>query len=261
MIEFQQVTRTYGRRVAVDRLDLNVAEGELFAFLGPNGAGKTTSIKMIVGLLRPSSGRVRVCGFDVTEQPREAKSQVSYVPDEPYLYDKLTGREFLKFIADMYGLSRRDAGTQVASQIERFDLADFVDELTENYSHGMKQRLVFAAAMLHHPKVLVVDEPMVGLDPKSIRLVKDLMREKAKAGVTVFMSTHTLAVAEEIGDRIGIIDHGKLKFMGTLDELKRGMSRHDSTFEQLFLDLTSANDDGDEPDTNQEGESLELEGC
>ncbi len=261
MIEFQQVTRTYGGRVAVDRLDLNVAEGELFAFLGPNGAGKTTSIKMIVGLLRPSSGRVRVCGCDVIEQPREAKSQVSYVPDEPYLYDKLTGREFLKFIADMYGLSRRDAGMQVASQIERFDLPDFVDELTENYSHGMKQRLVFAAAMLHHPKVLVVDEPMVGLDPKSIRLVKDLMREKAKSGVTVFMSTHTLAVAEEIGDRIGIIDHGKLKFMGTLDELKRGMSGHDSTFEQLFLDLTSANDDGDEPDINREGESLELEGC
>lgn len=261
MIEFQQVTRTYGGRVAVDRLDLNVAEGELFAFLGPNGAGKTTSIKMIVGLLRPSSGRVRVCGCDVIEQPREAKSQVSYVPDEPYLYDKLTGREFLKFIADMYGLSRRDAGMQVASQIERFDLPDFVDELTENYSHGMKQRLVFAAAMLHHPKVLVVDEPMVGLDPKSIRLVKDLMREKAKSGVTVFMSTHTLAVAEEIGDRIGIIDHGKLKFMGTLDELKRGMSGHDSTFEQLFLDLTSANDDGDEPEINREGESLELEGC
>jgi ABC-2 type transport system ATP-binding protein len=258
MIEFQQVSRNYGKRVAIDQLDLTVESGELFAFLGPNGAGKTTSIKMIVGLLRPTAGRIKVCGYDVTEQPREAKSRISYVPDEPYLYDKLTGREFLKFIADMYGLAARDAELQVTSQIERFDLTEFVDELTENYSHGMKQRLVFASAMLHHPKVLVVDEPMVGLDPKSIRLVKDLLREKAKNGVTVFMSTHTLAVAEEIGDRIGIIDHGELKFIGTLDELKQGMSRHDSTLEQLFLDLTSA-DIGDDGLEDQQRETVGFE--
>jgi ABC-2 type transport system ATP-binding protein len=196
---------------------------------------------MIVGLLRPTVGRISVCGDDVVAKPREAKHRLSYVPDEPYLYDKLTGREFLRFIADMYGLSRRDAEMQVASQVERFDLTDFVDELTENYSHGMKQRLVFASAMLHHPQVLVVDEPMVGLDPKSIRLVKDLLREKARNGVTVFMSTHTLAVAEEIGDRIGIIDQGHLKFVGTLDELKHVTSGHDSTLEELFLGVTSEN--------------------
>ncbi len=241
MIEFHQVTRTYGRRVAVDGLELTVQSGELFAFLGPNGAGKTTSIKMIVGLLRPTVGRIRVCGYDVVADAREAKHRLSYVPDEPYLYDKLTGREFLRFIADMYGLARRDAELQVAAQIERFDLTEFVDELTENYSHGMKQRLVFASAMLHHPQVLVVDEPMVGLDPKSIRLVKDLLREKARNGVTVFMSTHTLAVAEEIGDRIGIIDQGRLKFIGTLDQLKHVMSSHDSTLEELFLGVTSEN--------------------
>ena len=243
MIEFSGVSRYYGDRLAVDNLDLTVPAGELFAFLGPNGAGKTTSIKMVVGLLRPSAGSVRVCGFDVAVDPRQAKQRISYVPDEPYLYDKLTGREFLRFIADMYGLAATSSVAELEAQIDRFELGDFVDELTENYSHGMKQRLVFASAMLHHPEVLVVDEPMVGLDPKSIRLVKDLLREKAAAGVTVFMSTHTLAVAEEIGDRIGIIDHGRLNFVGTLNELKHKMEQHESTLEQLFLELTAANGD------------------
>jgi ABC-2 type transport system ATP-binding protein len=239
MIEFENVTRTYGTRVAVDRLTLTVPRGELFAFLGPNGAGKTTSIKMVVGLLRPNNGSIRVCGYDVVEYPREAKQRISYVPDEPYLYDKLSGREFLRFIADMYGMSGAEAGREVDRQIECFELDGFVDELTENYSHGMKQRLVFAAALLHHPEVLVVDEPMVGLDPKSIRLVKDLLRQKARQGVTVFMSTHTLAMAEEIGDRIGIIDQGLLGFVGTLEQLRAETARHDSTLEQLFLELTN----------------------
>jgi len=241
MIQFENITRYYGSRVAVDSLDLTVSCGELFAFLGPNGAGKTTSIKMIVGLLIPTRGRVHVCGYDVSAQPRAAKQRISYIPDQPYLYDKLTGREFLRFIADMYGLIPREAAKQVDQQIDRFELRPFIDDLAENYSHGMKQRLVFAAAMLHHPEVLVVDEPMVGLDPKSIRLVKDLLREKSSDGVTVFMSTHTLSIAEELCDRIGIIDHGKLRFVGTVQQLKEEMARHETSLEQLFLELTATN--------------------
>lgn len=238
MIEFDNVTRRYGAKVAVDGLTLSVPRGELFAFLGPNGAGKTTSIKLAVGLLRPGSGTVRVCGFDVTEEPREAKRRISYVPDEPYLYEKLTGREFLRFVADMYGLSPDRAEANLQREIGHFELAPFVDQLTESYSHGMKQRLVFASALLHDPEVLVVDEPMVGLDPRSIRLVKDLLRKKAREGVTVFMSTHILSLAEEIGQRVGILNHGKLLFVGTLNELKQRMARHDQSLEELFLQLT-----------------------
>ena len=244
MIEFLNISRSYGDRLAVDNLTLTVAPGELFAFLGPNGAGKTTTIKIAVGLLQPNIGRVRICGYDVATHPRFAKARISYVPDEPHLYDKLTGREFLQFISDMYGLDGNTGPSELAAQIERFELTDFVDELTETYSHGMKQRLVFSAALLHYPEVLIVDEPMVGLDPKSIRLVKDLLREKANSGTTVFMSTHTLAVAEEIGDRIGIIDRGKIKFVGTLGELKHLLVQHQSTLEQMFLDLTEANGRG-----------------
>lgn len=240
MIEFDNVTRSYGTKVAVDGLTLSVPRGELFAFLGPNGAGKTTSIKLSVGLLRPGSGTVRVCGYDVTDQPREAKRRISYVPDEPYLYEKLTGREFLRFVADMYGLSPARAEANLQREIGHFELAPFVDQLTESYSHGMKQRLVFASALLHDPEVLVVDEPMVGLDPRSIRLVKDLLRQRASEGVTVFMSTHILSLAEEIGQRVGIINHGKLLFVGTLAELKQRMARHDQSLEELFLQLTQS---------------------
>jgi len=238
MIEFENVTRSYGSKVAVDGLTLSVPRGELFAFLGPNGAGKTTSIKLIVGLLRPGAGVVRVCGYDVEKESREAKHRVSYVPDEPYLYEKLTGREFLRFVADMYGLSAAQAEANLAREIANFELAPFVDQLTESYSHGMKQRLVFASALLHDPEVLVVDEPMVGLDPRSIRLVKDLLRQKAREGVTVFMSTHILSLAEEIGQRIGILNHGRLLFIGTLAELKQQMARHEHSLEELFLQLT-----------------------
>jgi len=248
MIEYEGVSRSYGAKVAVDGLTLSVPRGELFAFLGPNGAGKTTSIKLLVGLLRPGAGTVRVCGFDVTEEPREAKRRVSYVPDEPYLYEKLTGREFLRFVADMYGLSADQAEANLAREIANFELAPFVDQLTESYSHGMKQRLVFASALLHDPEVLVVDEPMVGLDPRSIRLVKDLLRKKAREGVTVFMSTHILSLAEEIGQRIGILNHGRLLFVGTLAELKQRMARHDHSLEELFLQLTQ-----DQPDVIHTG--------
>src|SRR5262245_17092622 len=237
MIELQCVSRWYGRKVAVKELGLCVPRGELFAFLGPNGAGKTTTIKMMVGLLRPTAGRVSIGGFDIALHTREVNLCTGYVPDEPYLYDKLTGREFLRFVAELYGMSKHDSAVSIDRQISTFDLANFVDQLTESYSHGMKQRLVFASAMLHNPDVLIVDEPMVGLDPRSMRMVKDLLRERACAGTTVFMSTHTLAIAEEIADRIGVITSGTLQFLGTVDELRRQLACDDS-LEQLFLTLT-----------------------
>lgn len=243
MIEFVGVTRTYASKIAVANLELIVPRGELFAFLGPNGAGKTTTIKMLVGLLRPTTGLVRVCGYDVVADRREANQRVGYVPDEPYLYDKLTGREFLEFIGGMYGMNQRETAHRVEREIERFELSGFVDDLAESYSHGMKQRVVFAAALLHDPAVLVLDEPTVGLDPRSIRLVKDLLRNKAREGTTIFMSTHSLSVAEEIADRVGIVSFGKLLRLGTIDELHASSAQGRRTLEQLFLDATTAGDE------------------
>jgi len=237
MIEFEHVTRQYGSKVAVRDLDLTIPPGELFAFLGPNGAGKTTTIKMIVGLLRPSVGTIRVCGQDVQGDQCAANRLIGYVPDVPYLYDKLSGHEFLRFIGEMYGLSPRECDARMAEQIETFELADFVYDLTESYSHGMKQRVTFAAAMLHNPRVLVIDEPMVGLDPSTVRLVKDLLRAKAAAGSTIFMSTHLLAIAEEIADRVGIVERGQLKFLGTLDELRSQLASSHASLESLYLNF------------------------
>ena len=242
MIELRQVTRVFDRKTAVDSLDLDVPPGELFAFLGPNGAGKTTTIKMMVGLLRPTRGRLRIAGFDVVRQPREASLQTGYVPDEPYLYDKLSGREFLDFVSQLYGLPPPAAAARIEQLIETFGLADFVDDLTESYSHGMRQRLVYASALLHDPQVLILDEPMVGLDPRSMRLVKDLLRAKVREGKTVFMSTHTLAIAEEIADRIAVIADGRLLYLGTVEALRLQLSRSDS-LEQLFLTLTEQESD------------------
>ncbi len=243
MIRFEHVTRKYGPKVAVDDLSLAVPAGELFAFLGPNGAGKTTAIKMLVGLLRPTEGAVVVCGHDTVTQTRQAIRFLGFVPEESFLYDKLSGREFLEFVAEMRGLDRDETAARIAAESERFELAEYIDDLTETYSHGMKQRLVFAAALLHDPPVLVVDEPMIGLDPRSGRLVKDLLRQRASAGKTVFMSTHTLSVAEEIADRIGIIDEGRMNFLGTLDQLRKEASDHRTSLEQLFLDRTNNHPD------------------
>ena len=239
MIELDNVTRTYGDKTAVAGLNLRVPAGELFAFLGPNGAGKTTTIKMLVGLLRPSSGHVRLGGFDVVAEPRRACALLGYVPDVPFLYDKLTGREFLHFIARMYGFDQRATADRVQREMDHFELEDFVDDLTESYAHGMKQRLVFAAALLHDPAVLVIDEPLVGLDPRSSKLVKDLLRARAAAGTAIFMSTHLLDVAEQIADRIGIVDRGALLCVGTLADLRRGMAAQHTSLEQLFLDVTA----------------------
>lgn len=258
MIEFSHVTRKYGAKVAVEDLSLSVAAGELFAFLGPNGAGKTTTIKMLVGLLRPTDGTVRVGGHDVTKSPREATRLLGYVPDEPFLYDKLTGRELLDFIARMRGMSRDGAAREIARQSEQFELDGFLDDLTETYSHGMRQRLVFASVLLHDPPVLVVDEPMVGLDPRSVRMVKDLLQARAAAGKSVFMSTHTLALAEEIAGRIGIVNRGRLEYLGTLDQMRLELSARQKSLEQLFLELTAGNgrpDQGRAPAT-ADGPSL-----
>jgi ABC-2 type transport system ATP-binding protein len=252
MIELRGVSKSFGTRRAVDYLDLDVKAGELFAFLGPNGAGKTTTIKMICGLLTPSSGTVRVGGYPASSQ--EARQVMAYVPDQPYLYEKLTGREFLKFVVDMYGLERMAARKKIDELIETFEMGDFIDELSENYSHGMKQRVVFASALVHNPRVLMVDEPLVGLDPRSARIVKDLFVAQARAGVAVLMSTHLLSIAEELADTIGIIDHGRMLAYGTLAQLREDAQFH-GPLEHLFLTLTG----GDRPlagtTTNGEGDA------
>lgn len=239
-VELRGVSKVYGARRVVDHLDLDIHPGELFAFLGPNGAGKTTTIKMVCGLLRPSAGVVRVGGLPATS--REARALVAYIPDQPFLYNKLTGREFLRFVVEMYGIERRRAVTRMAELIETFELSSYIDELCETYSHGMRQRVVFASALVHDPRVLVVDEPLVGLDPRSARIVKDVFVAQARSGVAVLMSTHLLTIAEELADTIGIIHQGRLLSRGTLDELRRG-DREAGSLEDLFLRLTG----GDRP--------------
>lgn len=239
MIQFENATRKYGEKIAVSDLELTIPAGELFALLGPNGAGKTTTIKMLVGLLQPSRGVVRVCGHDLVSETRSAHSRLGYVPDEPYLYDKLTGHEFLRFIAGMYRTPKQLTQAHVDREIKRFELQEFADDLAENYSLGMRQRLIFAAAFLHDPDVLVLDEPMVGLDPRSVRIVKDLLKEKTTEGMTVFMSTHTLAMAEEMADRMGIMVQGKIKFLGTVSELREQVDVENKSLESLYLQLTS----------------------
>jgi ABC-2 type transport system ATP-binding protein len=238
MIELENVSKRYGTKTAVDNLTLRVEPGELFAFLGPNGAGKTTTIKMLCGLLFPTTGSVRVGGFDVRAEGDRARQLIAYVPDQPFLYEKLTGREFLRFIADMYGMEREHSRQRMQEMIDTFGLASFVDDLTERYSHGMRQRTVFAAALLHEPRILITDEPTVGLDPQSIRLLKDLLRQQADRGVTVFLSSHSLEIVEKLADRIGVMDRGRLIGCGTLDALRHQTSIAGS-LEDVFLKMTS----------------------
>jgi ABC-2 type transport system ATP-binding protein len=244
MIRFEHVTHRFGRNTAVDDLNLTIPSGELFALLGRNGAGKTTTIKILVGLLRPSEGKVWVGDNSVADDPSETNRLIGYVPDQPQLYDKLTGREFLEFVGQMYGLSGAALEEAIERQVAQFQLAEFADQLAESYSHGMKQRTVFAAALLHEPRTIVVDEPLVGLDPHSIRLAKDLLRKCAQGGAAVLMSTHTLAVAEEIADRIGIIDRGRLLFAGTLPSLRKELDDSASRLEDLYLRLIDRAESG-----------------
>jgi ABC-2 type transport system ATP-binding protein len=237
VIRIANLSKRYGDTLAVNDLSLHVPAGELFACLGPNGAGKTTTIKMLCGLLKPTAGRVSVGGFDLEAQGDEARKLISYVPDQPFVYDKLTGREFLEFIAELYGMEASHARRRMDEVIATFHLEEFVDDLTERYSHGMRQRTVFAAALLHEPRLLIADEPTVGLDPKSIRELKVLLRKLADSGTTVFLSTHTLDIAQELADRIGIIHRGRLIGCGTLDEL-RAKASHDGSLEEVFLRIT-----------------------
>ena len=240
MIQFQNIQRRFGAKLAVANLNMQIRPGEIFAFLGPNGAGKTTTIKMLVGLLVPTAGKVLVDGFDVAESPREAKARLGYVPDQPELYDKLSGREFLRFVADIRGMSPTTAAAKTDEMIELFQLTEYVDKLTESYSHGMKQRTAIAAALLHAPQALVLDEPMVGLDPQAMRLVKDLLRHRADQGMSIFISTHTLEIAEQIADQIGVIHQGQLRFLGSVTELQSRLQLRDASLEDLFLAITNA---------------------
>jgi ABC-2 type transport system ATP-binding protein len=237
MIELDKVSKKYGSKLAVDALSLHIETGEVFAFLGPNGAGKTTTIKMMCGLLFPSAGVIRIGGFNLASEGDKARQLISYVPDQPYVYERLTGREFLQFIADMYGLEKSYGQGRIQEMIDTFRLGDFVDDLTQHYSHGMRQRTVFAGALVHEPKVLIVDEPTVGLDPPSVHELKKLLRQEAERGVTVFLSTHSLDVAEQLAHRIGIVHHGRLIHCGTLTELRKQASV-DGSLEEVFLRLT-----------------------
>jgi len=242
MIELRNIAKTYGSYAALHQLNLSVPAGEVFGFIGPNGAGKTTTIKIIGGILAPTEGTVRIAGVDMARDPVAAKQRIGFIPDRPYLYEKLTGMEFLQFTADVYGVTHAVFQEKAFPLLELFALADWGEELIESYSHGMKQRLIMCAALLHDPEVLVVDEPMVGLDPVAIRMVKNLFRDLARKGVAVFMSTHTLAVAEDICDRIGIIHRGRLIAEGTLDDLRKDIKGGASDLESVFINLTQAPD-------------------
>ena len=238
MIELKDLTKRYSDLMAVDNINLFIPKGEIFGFIGPNGAGNTTTINMLGGILAPTSGTVAICGIDMEENPEKAKSKIGFIPDRPYLYEKLTGMEFLSFTADLYGVDEDAFLRKAREKLEMFSLTDWSDELIESYSHGMKQRLVMAAALLHDPEVIIVDEPMVGLDPVAINMVKDLFQRLAKQGVTVFMSTHTLKVAEDVCDRIGIIHKGSLIALGTTEDLKRDAHAAEADLEQVFIRLT-----------------------
>lgn len=236
MIETQMLTKKYGDLVAVDKLNLSVNAGEIFVFLGSNGAGKTTTIKMLTSLLRPTSGTAIVAGYDVEKSPMEVKRVMGYLPDEPFLYNKLTGREFLQFIADMHNIKK--INNKVDKFIELFELSSFADDLIEGYSLGMKKKVAIGAALIHDPKVLFLDEPTGSLDPKSAKTMKDLLQDISKKGTTVFMTTHILEVAEKMCDRVGIIDHGRLIKVGTMDELRNESAKNSKSLEDIFLELT-----------------------
>ena len=239
MIEALDLRKDYGEKHALRCLNLTINAGECFCFLGPNGAGKTTTIKMLTGLLIPSGGVARVAGFDMQLQPTEAKRHIGYIPDRPYLYEKLSGRDFCTFVGDLFGVDRRVQAERLARYAAMFKLTASLDQFIESYSHGMRQKLVFTTQLMHDPSVLIVDEPMVGLDPSSARTFKQLLRELAQAGKTVFLSTHTLSVAEEVADRIGVINHGQMMFLGTIQELRQRLAQ-DGSLEDLFLKLTES---------------------
>jgi ABC-2 type transport system ATP-binding protein len=239
MIELKQLVKKFGDLTAVNDVSLTIGRGEFFAMLGPNAAGKTTTIKLLTGLMKPTSGSSRICGFDVQTQPLEARRRMAYVPDFPFLYDKLTAWEFFRFTGQLFQLDATRIEKNSQELITRFHLGEFVDRAVEGLSHGTRQRIAIVSALLHDPEVLVIDEPMVGLDPQHARVVKDVLKERSLAGMTVLVSTHQLSIAEEMADRIGIIDGGKLIAVGTRDELRR-QSGTVGALEEIFLSLTAS---------------------
>jgi ABC-2 type transport system ATP-binding protein len=237
MIRTEQLTKKYGGLVAVNDLSLSIPQGQLFAFLGPNGAGKTTTIKLLAGLLKPTSGRALIGGYDIQKDPIEARKILSYVPDMPFLYDKLEPMEFMLFIGQLYGMEPAGAARASDELFDMFGLDEIRKQTIESLSHGTRQRLVIASALLHQPKVIIIDEPMVGLDPRSARVVKNVLKERSRAGATVFLSTHVLHIAEELADQVGILNRGQLIAVGTIDELRQ-VSGQKGELEDAFLALT-----------------------
>lgn len=241
-VQLKNVTKSYGSFEAVKNISLDIYEGEIFGFLGVNGAGKTSTLRMLAGVLKPSSGSLSICGFDLDKEPIQAKQITGYIPDRPYLYTKLTGREFLYFICDLYNVPASKAEARIAELLGEYRLLDWQNELIESYSHGMRQRLATCAALVHDPKVLIVDEPMVGLDPHGAKFLKEAFKRYSKQGVTILLSTHTLHVAEEVADRMVIIDRGSIVTMGTLAEIRAGTGKEHGRLEDLFLELTATGD-------------------
>jgi ABC-2 type transport system ATP-binding protein len=244
MIEIEGLVRKYGGKVAVDGIDLRLNRGVFYTFLGPNGAGKTTTMKVMAGLLRPTAGRVRIDGIDVVEHPVEAKRRIGYIPDHPFLYDRLTGWEFLCFIGGLYSMPREAVRARGEELLATFGLTDEAGAMIESYSHGMRQRLAFCACFIHDPRVVIVDEPWVGLDPRNIRTAIEFLKRRAAEGVTIFMSTHSLDIAEDIAERIGIIHQGRLLYDGTLEQLRAAENNGGANggasarLEEIFLEMT-----------------------
>ncbi len=245
MIRLEGVTKRYGDFTAVDSVDLEVPRGKIFGFLGPNGAGKTTTIRMIAGVLLPTSGRIFIGRHNLENEPEKAKARVGYIPDRPYLYEKLSGREFLRFVAGLWGRDGRETEARAQRLMELFDLSHWENELVESYSHGMRQKLLISSALIHQPELIVVDEPMVGLDPKSARILKDLLRTYVDQGGTVFLSSHTLEVVEVLCEAIAIIHRGRIIAQGTMKELQSQADAGEAHLEEIFLKVTGGEDVAD----------------
>lgn len=245
MIRLEGLSKRYGKFIAVHPLDLEVPAGELFGFVGPNGAGKTTTIRMLTGVLRPSAGRVLIGGHDVATEPGAAKQLLGYIPDRPFLYEKLTGTEFLRFVSGLWGQDGPEVEGRADELLELFELTAWKDTLVESYSHGMRQKLLISSALIHGPRLIVVDEPMVGLDPKAARMIKELLRTFVEQGGTAFLSTHTLEVAEALCDRIAIIQDGRIRALGTMEELRSEAQAGAAGLEEIFLKLTGGEEVGE----------------